>query len=123
MTEAIAAIAEFPQIEFPVATNIDTVLSSFKIVLQSKNIRVIPKNTEITDIDINDSPLSLTIEKFILNPKRITANSSKFLETNFGALSSLEKKLGIFFGIFFINIPIIKEMIKTSKIFDSNINV
>ena len=96
ITEAIAAIAEFPQIEFPVATNIDTVLSSFKIVLQSKNIRVIPKNTEITDIDINDSPLSLTIEKFILNPKRITANSSKFLETNFGALSSLEKKLGIF---------------------------
>ena len=82
-----------------------------------------PKNTEITDIDINDSPLSLTIEKFILNPKRITANSRKFLETNFGALSSLEKKLGIFFGIFFINMPIIKEMIKTSKIFDSNINV
>ena len=72
ITEAIAAIAEFPQIEFPVATSIDTVLSSLKIVLHNKNIRSMPKKTEITDIEISEIPLSFKIEK-LLNPKRITA--------------------------------------------------
>tara|TARA_A100001037_G_scaffold100023_1_gene91178 strand:+ start:139 stop:399 length:261 start_codon:yes stop_codon:yes gene_type:complete len=82
-----------------------------------------PKKTEITDIEINEIPLSFKIEKLILNPKRITANSNKFLETNLGALSSLEKKLGIFFGIFFTNMPINNEMIRTSKIFELKIKV
>ena len=82
-----------------------------------------PRITEIIDIVIRDNPFSLIIEKFILNPKRITANSNKFFETNFGALSSLEKKLGIFFGIFFIIIPTSKDMINTSKIFELKIKI
>ena len=82
-----------------------------------------PRVTEIIDIAINDNPLSFIIEKFILNPRRMTANSNKFFETNFGALSSLEKKLGIFFGIFFIIIPISKDMINTSKIFELKIKI
>ena len=56
-----------------------------------------PRITEIIDIAIKDNPLSFIIEKFILKPRRMTANSNKFFETNFGALSSLEKKIGIFF--------------------------
>ena len=123
ITDAMAAIAEFPQMEFPVATNIETLLSSFNINLQSKKIRDIPAKTEIIDIVISDIPLSFIIEKFILKPRSMTANSNKFLETNFGALSSLEKNLGILFGIFFTIIPINKEIINTSKIFESKIKI
>ena len=82
-----------------------------------------PRITEIIDIAIKDNPLSFIMEKFILKPKRMTANSNKFFETNFGALSSLEKKLGIFFGIFLIIIPISKEIINTSKIFELKIKI
>jgi hypothetical protein len=63
-----------------------------------------PRITEIIDIVIRDNPFSLIIEKFILNPKRMTANSNKFFETNFGALSSLEKKTrNLFWNIFYYN--------------------
>tara|TARA_B100000902_G_scaffold394932_1_gene452324 strand:+ start:318 stop:587 length:270 start_codon:yes stop_codon:yes gene_type:complete len=82
-----------------------------------------PTKTDIIDMIINDNPLSFIIEKFILNPRRMTANSNKFLETNFGALSSLEKNLGILLGIFLIIIPTSKEIIKTSKILESKINI